>query len=221
MNIHEFNEKVVKVTIKDLGDEIKNKTHMILGMTSEIADEFTVACIEGDPFNYYEELGDNEWFAVGYCNMYNLDLESVTTFPTDIEDEIFYDYKQYENYSSKNLSSFPVTEKTEIFGSCLIRIFGILSSILKKEITSNVMKYEGVEVTKEYHEKLLRHVFYCIQHLVDYPLIRISEVNAKSIEEVRDRIANKLLVVRHKGQAMTTESDLNRDLKAEREVLEK
>jgi NTP pyrophosphatase (non-canonical NTP hydrolase) len=198
MNLENFYQNVVLKTVKDLGDPIKNKVHMISGMTSEIADEFVRALANEDIINQQEEIGDNEWFTVGAMHYYGL------TIPTETVDK---STEVLAYLTSKKLLEFDkldISYEVDIYIAVMyiMHANGILNAILKKEVTSNVLMYEKQYVSNEQLYDLFTNILYC------------NSVIAKSlettIEEIRERIAKKLNV-RHNGAAMTTESDINRN----------
>jgi NTP pyrophosphatase (non-canonical NTP hydrolase) len=203
--------------MKDLNDDLKNKSHMLLGMISEIQDELQTAFVTEDIVNCYEELGDNEWFVLGHMKCYGIDI------PQTIPDRS--ERLQAEITSGKTIVADKDDDLSDRLDSLLIKKIGILAAILKKEITSGVMKYDSMIVDKSFVEDICLDILYINQKTVELvpEFLSLSKTESEeqslTIEQVRERIANKLLK-RHDGGAMTTESDLNRNLDAERSLLE-
>ena len=198
MNLENFYQNVVLKTVKDLGDPIMNKVHMISGMTSEIADEFVRALANEDVINQQEEIGDHEWFTVGAMHYYGLTIPTETI---DKSKEIF------EYLTPKKLIEVVEPDQRYEFDlefalMYIMHAHGILNAILKKEVTSNVLIYEKLYVSNEQLYDLFTNILYCNSV--------IAKQSETTIEEIRERIANKLNV-RHNGAAMTTESDINRN----------
>lgn len=217
MNLHEFNQEVVQVTIKDLGNDIANKSHMLLGITSEILDELFVSAMQDDITNYFEEIGDTEWFTIGYMNFYGLSI------PIDTPDKSEFILEFFKSRSNEsNMQFFEDQDNNNLSMMFINSAIGILSSILKKEITSGVLKYNGEIVEKQFLQDLTEGILYSLSQLAEKPddYHDFTFAQSMTMSEIREKIKNKLLF-RHKGQAMTVETDLNRDLTSERTILEK
>jgi hypothetical protein len=188
--------------MKDLNNELLNKTHMVTGMSSEFFDELVVAINSNDDVNYREELGDMEWFCLGYMKWYGLSI------PTETTDCRNYIYQEVE----KHFGSDYVDDinDSSVCIAYISHTLGVLNAILKKEITSGVRKYDGQEVTNEFLQQKCEGLLCCLMILSCYECNEFHKdvlIFPAPIHAIRQKIHEKL-VLRHSGKAMTTESDL-------------
>lgn len=218
MNLQKFYQDTVCVTMKDLGDEKLNKAHMVLGFGSEILDELVRAISSKDDTNYREEIGDAEWFMLGYMKYYGIVIPEETP---NMKDFVF---GYVEKIYSAPIEDYP-GEEMDIMMMYLFHTTGVFQAILKKEITSNVMKYEGQIVEHEWLTKICHGFLYALQTMACFKLGDEEFDNSNAlvfpgpIHSIREKIHAKL-VLRHSGKAMTTESDLQRNTSEERKLLE-
>lgn len=129
-NLEEYLDQVVLKTLLIKEDRLFNVSHMVLGMGSEFMSELPLAILQKNHTNIIEEIGDIEFFAVGYAYFEGI------TLPTKFES---------------------TTYQKLIIPLLLIQTgIGQLQTIVKKELVSGVKKLDGVIVT---HEKLTSIVY--------------------------------------------------------------
>lgn len=136
-NLIEYRDNVVRKTLLVKDDKMFNVIHMVLGMGSELMSELPLALKKKSLTNIIEELGDIEFFAVGYCIFENIGLPD---------------------------KMVPTTNHKLIDSLLLMNIaIGNLQTIVKKELVSGVKKLDGFVVTKEKLSEIVYDVLIAIQ----------------------------------------------------------
>lgn len=141
-NLVEYRDNVVLKTLLIKEDKIFNLTHMALGMGSELMSELPIADKLMNETNRIEELGDIEFFVIGYA--YFEDIEIPNKIPVN----------------SVNALIEPL--------DLLNHYIGCIQTIVKKELVSGVKKLDGVVVTKEKLSEIVYNVLFGIQMYADY-----------------------------------------------------
>lgn len=206
MKLLDYYNNVVLVTLnQSLGNKL-NKAHMALGFSSEIMSELTEANFNNDSVNELEELGDAEYFVVGLAHFYNIPIYSCVELN-----------KKYNYIVDKYFTVESVENELFFVDKLLLikKLMGDLDTIVKKEITSDVIKLNGVLLS----QIELEDIFYKLLYVIELFVAENYSDNGHDIYMVREMNSVKLVGVRHK-EGFTVNTDLERDLKSEREVME-
>lgn len=148
-NLLQYREEVVLKTLLIKEDHLFNVSHMVLGMGSEILSELPVAEKLMNETNRIEELGDIEFFAIGYAHFEDIEL------PAKAE------IRPMESLCDPlDLMRFSI---------------GCLQTIVKKELVSGVKKLDGVVVTKEKLTEIVHTVLASIQMYANYWNLDLEE----------------------------------------------
>ena len=140
-NLIEYRDNVVRKTLLVKDDKMFNVMHMVLGMGSELMSELPLALRKKSLTNITEELGDIEFFVVGYCIFENIGLPD---------------------------KMVPTTNHLLMNPLLLMNIaIGNLQTIVKKELVSGVKKLDGVVVTKEKLQEIVFDILTGIQMFAD------------------------------------------------------
>lgn len=193
-------QELAKRTCASLGNEKLDLSHMILGLVSEQS-EWMTAIANGDSVNYSEEVADIFWYLANYCT--------------------FRGYSFYEIYEqSKNLPFDNTTPEYETLAFYFeysdtrheIQVMSMvsqLSDLVKKYVAYNK------PIDKELELTLLQYIvgiFYTDEayNTPDNFYFDFHRDLKNNIEKLQKRYPEKF----------TEENALNRDLDAERKILE-
>lgn len=133
----QFTEEVVKKTLLVKEDRMFNLCHMALGFGSEYMSELLMAHINKSHSNKQEEIGDIEFFLVGWAIFEGLD------YATPITANSYQQLIQPEVLLSKTL--------------------GDIQTVVKKELVSGVQKLDGKVLTKEDLQRMFEDAIVGIQ----------------------------------------------------------
>lgn len=104
MNIIEF-KKNAKRTLPDKGTQLLDSIHMVLGIYSEVFEELGYAVEKQDKINIAEELADTQWYAVNYCNIWDIQLPSEIIIDTTVDEvEYFVSFGKIADLDKKLLA---------------------------------------------------------------------------------------------------------------------
>ena len=81
MNFSEY-RKLTPRTMSETGSKITNSIHMTLGLNTEVMGELPDAIAQEDIVNFKEEIGDAFWYLANYCNIWDLEPQSIE-FPAE------------------------------------------------------------------------------------------------------------------------------------------
>lgn len=148
-NLIEYRDNVVKKTLLVKDDKMFNVMHMVLGMGSELMSELPLALRKKSLTNITEELGDIEFFVVGYCIFENIGLPD---------------------------KMIPTTNHLLMNPILLMNIaIGNLQTIVKKELVSGVKKLDGIVVTKEKLQEIVFDILTGIQMFADQEHLHLEQ----------------------------------------------
>lgn len=207
MKLLDYYENVVLKTIKTDLPPLLNKSHMALGFASEMLSEFTVADINGDVVNAVEEIGDAYYFVVGFAHFYNVHIPNDDEYDKVMSAMVL----KFGLYTNDTLFQRIKTNPLDVIN----RLLGDMCTILKKEITSNVLKLDGKILT---HEDLSEIIYMTLYAFSYYASQKFGENDSDPIGKIREINGLKLVGIRHKD-GFSVDTDLNRNLEAERKLL--
>lgn len=153
MKISAFYLEVVQKTILNHSDMKYNLAHMSLGMMSEITTEYLEAVEKNDLVNIKEELGDCEWFLLGWAKFEGLVIPEVVNY-----------------YTHKNC------EVTSVTWQNLVGNMGKICTLVKNTIIKDKPKLDGIIYSAVDKQVLFQECLAGIQLVADMHGINMSEI---------------------------------------------
>lgn len=206
-NIFDWYQEQAKRTCPDLGSEKLNLAHMVLGIVSEEAERL----VAQDPINDLEEIADGIWYLANYCSMRNLKLRDFM--------------KPHASFKS-NLDLLATDDELEFYDELALQegimeevnrwiAYGDLQDLVKKFLAYN--KPIDTKKEKEILSLLGGAYIASISTLfincdldINSEKDLLKHILVSNIEKLRIRFPEKF----------SEENALNRNLEAERKVLE-
>jgi hypothetical protein len=191
MKFSDYRKLTVR-TMSDTGSKITDSVHMTLGLNSEVMGELPDAIANEDLVNFKEEMGDTFWYLANYCNIWELE-------PTDLLLE------------HQTPDKFDVLKIDKTAGQQYMIIFGIGQNIaLLQDLDKKHLAY-GKHGDDEMRLKLVNDIYSVIEHFCFVLGIDTDKVRENNIEK---------LTARYPDLVFDREKAINRDLSAERTILE-
>jgi len=198
MKLLEF-QKNAERTFTDLGSLLHNSIHMTMGMATEAMEELPEAILNEDKVNISEELCDSQWYAVNYARIYGIELsDELTNLSDHSETESLRLGMSRLLWASLQLNSQSATD-------VLNRYIGKILDYDKKEFA-----YNKKDITVDDKRACLTVILIATEAVANLHEINMDEARLKVINKLKLRYPEKF----------TQENAINRDVVAERQVLE-
>lgn len=190
--------------------------HCVMGQSTELTELIeSLQKKELDLVNVKEEIGDVWWYVAIACDV--LDIK----FETLLNDA--YEYNVFHKQDSNKIYEFLLNLSTR-----LVSVHKFILKIRLQKLINNSLKGSGncLDVMKKTifyqnrefdQQKFYDNLVITVANLI----LMSSQVVDCSLEDVLSTVIEKLQVVRYKKGIFTPEEAFNRDLEAERKVLEK
>ena len=206
-HILDWYQEQAKRTCPDLGSEKLNLAHMVLGIMTERAEELD----SQDITNELEELADGIWYVANYCTLRNFKLSKV------FKDHDLFSSSLHLLATDDELEFYDTLEEEEFLSNIVNSqiVIGELQDLVKKFLAYNkeIDKVKEKDVLEKiggsYWSRLDKLVADCGLDVINSTEL-LQHILGTNIKKLKIRFPEKF----------TEENALNRNLEAERKVLE-